>query len=77
MRFTAYISACALIAATRAANIGSVNEVPVEIDADTEVEADSGIYLEIEADADAELEAYIEAGLQSGTEALAYARALT
>ena len=83
MRFTAYLGACAaLVAATQAADIGSVNEVPVALDApalaeaETEVEVDSGIYLEIEADADAEAEAYLQAGLKSGADAVAYAEAL-
>ena len=83
MRFTAYLGACAaLVAATQAADIGSVNEVPVALDApalaeaETEVEVDSGIYLEIDADADAEAEAYLQAGLKSGADALAYAEAL-
>lgn len=74
MRFTAYLGACAaLVAATQAADIGSVNEVPVALDAPVEAEAEteveagsevnSGIYLEIDADADAEVEAYLQAGL--------------
>ena len=83
MRFTAYLGACAaLVAATQAADIGSVNEVPVALgapalaEAETEVEVEAGIYLEIEADADAEAEAYLQAGLKSGADAVAYAEAL-
>ena len=83
MRFTAYLGACAaLAAATQAADIGSVSEVPVALDAavdadaNTELGAESAAYLTLDADAAAEAEAYLQAGLKSAAEAVAYAEAL-
>ena len=83
MRFTAYLGACAaLAAATQAADIGSVSEVPVALDAAvdadayTQLGAESGVYLRLDADAAAEAEAYLQAGLKSAAESVAYAEAL-
>ena len=79
MRFTAYLGACAaLVAATQAADIGAVTEVPVALDAhaeaaaDTGVEAESGIYLAIDADAAAETDAYLAASIEAAAQARAY-----
>ena len=89
MRFAVYLGTCAaLFAATQAAEIASIAEVPVNLDvdaeaeveteaeADTEVQADSGVYLELDADAEAEAEAYIQIGLKNAADARAYAESL-
>ena len=77
MRFAVYLASCAtLFEANKAADIASVNEGSVEVDADTEVDADVSAYLQLDAAAWAEIEAYIQAGLKVGAECHAYAEAL-
>ena len=90
MRFAVYLTNCAaLFAASQAAEIGSINEVPVNIDVpiSTEVEADADVSTEADVnteadvdtdamvDVDAEAEAQLSAYLEAGNRAAADALA--
>ena len=62
MRFAVYLASCAtLFAASQAADIESIIEVPIELHADTQVETQSNAYLQLSAEAIAEADAYIQA----------------